>query len=212
MIDNLPISGSPILPVDIILLFIAGFIAVLFSVYAISKNRLLAIKAGLAILVFGFVSTAAFAYYWLIPTPEVIQTSATIEQGQIAPDQKIEIVFNRPVKRQLMEKSIEPATPGIWVFENPTYRTHLTRKLVFYPTQTFTPAVEYRIKLENISSAAQTSSPYSAAFVFRAADSPTVSKISPPNESRGVDPDINIAIELSQPSDVSNFDSANKYN
>lgn len=142
------------------------------------------IKIGGGILLFIFSFGVGFSAYWLLPPPHILRTSPKHSNNKAEQDKSIEIIFDRPVSRTLMKKAIVPEVPGVWVFEKPTYSTHLTRKVVFYPEETLSPDTEYTITLSGISNTLKLSAPYDYEFSFRTHKNPVVEKIFPGNGER----------------------------
>jgi hypothetical protein len=113
----------------------------------------------------------------LLPTPGVIQTIPNESESSFSPTHRVEIIFDRPVNRADLEKSIFPEVPGRWAFENSLYTTHLYRKLVFYPTFSLRPDTTYRVKLSNIRNMINISKPFDYQFQFTTQLSPKVQTV-----------------------------------
>ncbi|MEK7525277.1 MAG: Ig-like domain-containing protein, partial [Patescibacteria group bacterium] len=202
-------SGSPLIPLDIVAAVIGAFIISLVAVYFLIHfhkkeapvrtkiKRLVFVGSGLFILT--ALAGTALAAYWLLPTPHVIRADPRAGETDYPLSRKIEIVFDRPVSRALMEKSITPEVPGVWVFENSTYRTHLLRRVAFYPQESLTVATEYTIALKNITNVIRKSTPYDYELKFKTQPSPGVKKVSPGNNQKDVGADTPILIYLSAP-------------
>lgn len=102
-----------------------------------------------------------------LPAPEVVNVSPIGGASTVEPKGTVvSISFDRPVNRRQMEKSITPDVPGVWVFEEPLYGTHLYQKLSFYPDTTLNAGVEYRVKLNGVKNTLQTSKPFDYEFLF----------------------------------------------
>lgn len=205
MDTNLPVAGSPIIPVDLIAGGLLVFALVLAGIDLYIKKPLLTLKIGLATAFLSVSAGVALGAYWLIPPPQVTRISPSSGQIDTNLNSKIEINFNRPVSRKLLEKSIQPEVAGVWVFEGSVYKTHLMRKAVFYPLETLTPNTEYKVTLSNIVNTVKNSKPYDYKFSFKTRESPKVTKIEPANETRDITPDTKIAVYLSAKSEDSNF-------
>ena len=209
-------SGSPLIPLDIVAAVIIAFVAALIAIYFLIHfrdksapvnlkiKRLVFIGSGLLLLI--LLASAALAAYWLLPTPHVIRADPRAGETDYPLTRKIEIIFDRPVSRALLEKSITPEVPGVWVFENSTYRTHLLRRLVFYPQESLTVATEYTIALKNVTNVIRKSPPYNYQLKFKTQKSPEVKKVTPGNNQKDVGADTPILIYLSAPDgQVSHF-------
>ena len=86
--------------------------------------------------------------FLLKPIPHVIKNTYQLSGNSDTP--AIEIIFDKPVMRKSLNKSISPPVPGIWLFEKPIYKTHLYRKLVFYPYNNLSPETYYTVFLSGI--------------------------------------------------------------
>lgn len=171
----IPAGGTPLLPPSYLTVYLGIYIIVLgiLYIYFYTKRHpvllwqkvklLLVIAVILKASVVG--SIGLLGGYWLIPTPGIRRITTT---------DKIEIVFDRPVKRGVLEKYISPDAAGVWVYENSIYTTHLYRKLVFYPTHNLRPDTTYKVKLSNIRNLVDISKPYNYEFEFRTAPTPNV--------------------------------------
>ena len=144
------IGGSPLIPDWILLTYgISVLLIFFFSVYSTKKQRL-KIPFRTLIIFHGLILTAITmaVFFWLIPVPRIkkisFQTLKNDKKGAF------EITFDKPVRRKELFKSITPEIPGIWIFEDPLYSTHLYRKLVFYPYAYLTPGTNYDIALYGI--------------------------------------------------------------
>jgi len=133
--------------------------------------------------------------YLFLPQPMVVKTSPDPQSLNTSLKSGVEIVFNRPVERKNLQKTIQPEIPGIWVFENPVYSTHLYRKLVFYPKTSFRPKTTYKVTLSNIKNFLQVSNPQLFTFHFQTQDTAQVERVE-------MD-DAIIQVYLDQPVDIS---------
>lgn len=195
----IPSGGTPLLPPSYLTVYILSYLLVLGLLYLyFYKKRqpvklfqkiklLLVIAVILKASVIG--SIGLLGAYWLIPTPGIRRITTT---------DKIEIVFDRPIKRGELEKYISPDAAGVWVFENSIYTTHLYRKLVFYPTHSLRPNTTYRVKLANIRNLMNVSPMYDHEFEFTTSASPNVLDVNLGEE---------IKVKLDKPNDgTSKFD------
>jgi len=153
-----PVSGSPLILPRFIFFYFCLSIFLLFSINLILylhkrslayifrlKVLLLTVFSSQILLMTVILSAAAF---WFVPKPSII--SSELEKNIQTGNYQIEIVFDRPIARSLLKKSIKPEVPGLWVFENPVYATHLYRKLVFYPQFPLQPETSYQVTLSGI--------------------------------------------------------------
>lgn len=198
-----PIAGSPLIPKGFILLYISAFVAFVFIVYLIVhyKKRTLSLLHRLLIVLFTATSIKILliliftivGYYVFIPPPKVVSTIPSPNSQSANLKNKIEIEFDRPLERKSLQKFIYPEIPGMWVFENPLYATHLYRKLVFYPKITFQPKTVYRVTLTHLKNFLQLSPPQSFTFQFQTQDTATIQKVETDNAI--------IRVYLNQPTD-----------
>lgn len=212
-----PVEGSPLVPPDILTLYFALFLLFLTTVYLILrfKNKKVGIKQRLKKIVFLAIFIKFFVLlgvggltaYWFIPAPNVVKTIPLVNSDSASTTQKIEIAFDRPVSRKVLEKSISPELPGVWIFEKSFYRTHLFKRVAFYPTQSLKPNTEYKITLSNITNSAGISKPYTHQFSFKTQPDPDVLRITPKTESEDVSIDSKILVTLTNPNDyLAEFD------
>src|SRR3990172_3849220 len=147
------ISGSPLIPPQLPYIYI--IIALLAFVIFLIRNRKLefpqsAARAFLQLIILHLVADTLITLiviYTLLPRPKI--SSVTLSNVPIF--SPIEITFTRPVMRNVMVKSIEPEVPGLWVFKNPIYATHLYRSLEFHPTFALSPDTTYTVTLTLVS-------------------------------------------------------------
>lgn len=130
-----------------------------------------------AIHILFLLAVVFLSLYFLTPKP----TATMIAPSSITPApvqmSKIEIVFDRPVQRKKLVRSIEPHTPGVWVFEDPLYTKHLFRKLVFYPYFPLKIAMNYTVKLSDVTNFLQIAPPETVRFTFHTVRTPWVPPI-----------------------------------
>jgi len=74
-----------------------------------------------------------------------------------------------------MDKSISPDVPGVWIFEDPVYATHLYRKVTFYPDAGLNAGTTYTIKIANIENVLQMFKSGDFQFSFKTKDAPASS-------------------------------------
>jgi uncharacterized protein YvpB len=212
-----PVAGSPLIPPEVITFYFIIFFALLAVIYFFLHKKKkpvliwhkikLFVVVALALKIFFIVGGGLIAAYWLLPTPSVQTTTPLASENNYSTKNKIEVIFDRPVSRSSLEKSIEPAVPGVWVFENSLYSTHFYRKVTFYPTQSLAPDVKYTIALSNIKNPLKISKPYSYNFSFKTQPSPHIVGVTPVSGTGDVAITTPITIALSDKNDsVSEFD------
>ena len=153
-------AGSPLIPLEYVAVALAVLAVYLGLIYLLSgRKRKKFISFFIPSLVLIGITLAAIAAYWLVPKPKVLWTN--FEGG------RIEVMFDRPLSRRGMEKSISPEVPGVWVFEKPLYATHLYRKVVFYPDADLDPKTDYKISINKILNTSKSGIPYDFEFSFR---------------------------------------------
>jgi Uncharacterized protein conserved in bacteria len=211
-----PVGGTPLIPPSYLTLYFVIFLLALVGsyIYFSRKRKPLLLRSRLKLLaaltiainIVGFGGGTLLAAYWLLPSPGIRRTIPKDTSSDFSPINKIEIVFDRPIDRYELEKSISPDTPGRWVFENSLYTTHLYRRLVFYPHYSLRPDTTYVIKLSKIKNMINISRPYDYEFNFKTQGSPNVSAITPNNEVKEVDINSEITVTLDKPnSNISEF-------
>src|SRR3989344_6310332 len=201
-----PVAGSPLIPPEVITLYFVIFSALLTIIYFVLQQRLkpvhirhklkLLLLTAVALKIFLIAGGTLLAGYWLVPRPNILNLTPKAKQSKYPVTQRIEIIFDRPVNRKLLEKSITPDVPGVWVFDNALYSTHLYRKLVFYPTVTLKTDTRYTVNLFNIQNVFKLSSPYDYSFSFKTQETPKISSINPKNGAERVTINSNIQIKL----------------
>lgn len=212
-----PVEGSPLIPPQLLTIYFVIFLILLSTFYIVlylkkrpvtlwHKFKLLSLTA-LALKIFLIGGLSLLAFYWLVPKPSVVETSPAHRYQHFSPTSKVEIIFDRPVARSELEKSIFPDIPGRWVFEDSLYTTHLYRKLVFYPTYSFKPDTNYQITLSKIKSITKLSSPYTFQLDFKTQKVPQVLSVEPVSGQENVEIDSQIKVTLSKPNHhISQFD------
>jgi len=212
-----PVAGSPLVPPEVVTIYFVVFFIILAVVYFIlhqkrkpvhikHKVQLLVVTA-LVLKLFVVIGGGFVAAYWLVPRPGIQNITPLDNSKGHEVTKKLEIIFDRPVSRNDLAKNITPEVPGVWLFEDSLYTTHLYRKLVFYPTVSFKPSTQYTVTLSNIKNVIGTSDGYDQSFTFVTQDPPGVSSVFPKNGDSDIEIGANLRIELSQPNDrVSEFD------
>jgi uncharacterized protein YvpB len=204
-----PVEGSPLLPPEILTVYFLAFLFFLSLVYFFIYRRkrpvtlwhhikLLTLSAIIIKIVF-ILGVGVLAFYWLFPTPQVTKTTPSFASNNFPTTNKIEILFDRPLDRSELVKSITPEVPGRWVFENSLYTTHLYRKLVFYPTFSLKPNTKYTVNIAEITSLTKQSTPYNYNFDFTTQASPDVLSITPTSEAKDIEIDSEIKVNLTAP-------------
>lgn len=211
------VEGSPLVPPSYLTVYFILFLALLCVSYIYfyrkkkpvllwHKLRLLA-SIAIVLKITAVLGTMLVFAYWLIPTPGIRRTIPQANSPSFSTTNRVEIVFDRPVSRKELQKSISPEVPGRWVFENSIYTTHLYRKLVFYPTFSFRPNTTYAIKLSGISNFVKISEAYDYQFKFTTQASPKIISVKPVSGQSGVDITSEIKVTLDKPnSRVSEFE------
>lgn len=212
-----PVVGTPLIPPLFLTIYFLCFLFVVSLVYLYVSRRkplvllwhkikLLVVIA--AVLKVGVVGGGSWLVaYWLVPPPHASLSASSQRGGSLSPTNKIEIYFDRPVSRKLLEKSISPEVPGRWIFENSSYTTHLYRKLVFYPTYSLKPNTEYTVKLSKIQNLVGVFEPYEDQFTFTTQASPRIVSVIPTSGQNDVDPHADITVKLDVPNHaISEFD------
>lgn len=152
-------DGSPLIPLWLIIIYLIFFLLIFSIIFLVINGRnkkkkinpvkkviIAAISAKMLLLT----SISLLIFYYLFPNPRIIKTSPIINSSEVDLNQKIEISFDRPVSRKEMVKNLYPYTPGLFVFEDPVYATHLYRKLVFYPKFQLRNDTTYILNLTNV--------------------------------------------------------------
>jgi uncharacterized protein YvpB len=206
-----PVEGTPLIPPSfltayfLIYLFLLTLLYVHFShkrapLFLSSKIRLLVFIA-LLLKISLIAGGVIIAGYWLLPTPHIRRSIPLSDSQYFSTTDRIEIVFDKPIARASLEKTITPDTPGRWVFENSLYTTHLYRKLVFYPTYSLQANTTYTIQLSGIKNLTNLSPPYDHTFSFTTQGSPKVLTVAPVNDQNDVMVSDPIIVTLTHPNE-----------
>ncbi len=167
------LSGTPLFPIRLLLFIAFGFFAILSLVYTFLRRKqgkttlvnklklLLKTTFTLGVL------TGIFASYYLLPPPAVTKVNTSKE--------RIEVTFNRPVSRRMLEKKIVPEVPGVWVFGKGLYGAHFVKSVTFYPDNPLSLDTQYKLTFSSIVNTLRSSSPYTYEFTFKTEESPLVS-------------------------------------
>lgn len=212
-----PVSGSPLLPPEVVTFyFILAFILIAGAYIWLHRKRKpaglwpkfkLFLAATFFVKLFLILGIGGIAAYWLLPQPNIQETSPVNTAVSFPISQKIEIIFDRPVSRSSLEKSITPEIPGVWVFENSLYTTHFYRKLVFHPTTSLKPDTEYKITLSNVKNALKISDSQEFNLTFKTQSSPKIQTVEPVSGTEQVNISSPIIVKLSSANDkVSEFE------
>ena len=201
-----PVAGSPLLTNEMILAYCLTFFGLLIIFYVvfhfIKKPLLLSHKLKLVLIITLVlkislvISIGLIALFWLLPTPRVEKTYPKDMVTRVDNNPRIEILFNRPINRGSLKKTITPDIPGVWTFEEPIYTTHLYRKLVFHPTVTLHPNTKYKIEFSNISNFLYLSSPTKFSYSFTTNKTPNILDTNPLSGAVGVEISSPIVIRL----------------
>lgn len=211
------VAGSPLIPPSYLTAYFLAFTSVLivFYIYLYRKRKpqMRWHKIRLFIVTTALLKITAIgggtivAAYWLLPQPTIRRTIPAASSTSFATTNQLEVVFDRPVNRKMLEKSISPETPGRWVFEDSLYTTHLYRRLVFYPSTSFKSDTEYTVTLSNIQNFISISEPFSYTYKFKTQKAPQVKTVTPNNTEENVDINSEILVKLTAANDnVSEFD------
>lgn len=212
-----PVEGSPLIPSEFIYLYFGGFLLFLFLLFLFIHRWKRSSPIVLRMKIFFFtaisiqllLTTGAglIAIYYLAPKPSVVTTVPRNDLNNSSVRESIEIVFNRPVKRKTLKKSMSPDIPGIWVFENPLYTTHLYRKLVFYPHFSLKPETKYTVTLSSIKNFLPSSPSYTYSFSFQTQTAPNIAKIELVDQVKTSSNNPSIKVHLDRPNNsISQFD------
>jgi len=136
--------------------------------------------------------------FFLIP-PKITSTFPQDVSQNIPADSEIRISFSRPVNRGLLIPLIEPEIPGEWQYQNPIFKEHFYRTLVFIPDQILRPETVYNITLKNIKGVFSLAKSYNFKFGFSTQDLPKVIKVEPKSGTQNLLPFSEIKVKLSQP-------------
>jgi uncharacterized protein YvpB len=209
--------GTPLIPPSFVTIYFFCFLLVVSLVYFYFLHRkqpvLLWHKVKLLVIIaivlkIGVVGGGSWLVaYWLVPPPHADIHTLVQKSSSLSPTNKIEIYFDRPVNRKLLEKSISPEVPGQWIFEDSLYSTHFYRKVVFYPTYSLRPNTKYTVTLSKIQNLVGVFEPYEHQFTFTTQTSPKIQSVTPTNGQNDVDKDTDIKIKLDVPNySISEFD------
>lgn len=175
MVPVIPVAGSPIVPADMAVLVLLGLVSVLVVGYVYFwwrkrsesiPNRLRKVaRLGVLYVAFLLAVVATLVAYWLVPAPKLV-FSQVLGGDSLSTVDPIVFVFDRPVSRRKLEKSITPDVPGVWVFEDPLYSTHLMRRVVFYPQTALEPDTEYTVQFSGLTNVSGFSRSFTTTYSF----------------------------------------------
>jgi hypothetical protein len=157
-----PVLGSPIVPIPYAIGLVLGFfflLGLIFLVIHLTSGHIhphKEIRRFVLASVLSVVIILAYLFYLLIPPPKVISTTPAAGAKDIS----------QPVSRGVMDKSISPSIPGVWIFEDPLYATHLYRKVVFYPDIGLNSSTTYTVSIANIENVLRTAKSGNYPFSF----------------------------------------------
>lgn len=175
-----PVTGSPILPPQYLIGIILGFPVLLGIIYLfihLTSGHIhpkAEIKKFIFWSIFSVVAILIYIGYLLIPAPKVVSTLPAAGAKDVALTGPISVQFSQPVSRGVMDKSITPDVPGVWIFEDPVYATHLYRKVVFYPDLGLNSGTTYTVKIANIENVLKLFKSGDLEFSFKTKDAPPV--------------------------------------
>ncbi len=205
MLANIPVAGSPLIPTDFLTFLFLAFLVVLGLVYFSlwHQNREAPVRAhlktvsrvGLALIIFFLAGTVSLAVFWFLPTPVLVR-SQVLSQDVVPLTKPLVFQFDRPVSRQRLEKMITPEVPGVWVFEASLYRTHLMRRVVFYPQVSFKPNTEYTVQFSGLTNVSGFSRTDTQTFKFQTRALPEFASFSIKEGAQGVAIDTPITVNL----------------
>lgn len=120
----------------------------------------------------------------LIFYPSVyIESTYPVQGGEWDnPERPIEIIFNRPVRENVLEVHTSENLDGRWEFEKPIPFLPLSRKLKFIPHKTYEPGIELKLYLVNFNPRDIGEFPLS----FTYTKFPLITKFSPDDRSESV--------------------------
>lgn len=202
-----PLSGGPLLPPSVLSGYAVGFVALVALTYLYLRRRVspkfvhehlrlifwsgVAVKSGVLLVL------VMTALCWLVPRPRVVETWPMQGASVGVNQEKIEIVFDRPVARRMVGKRIVPEVPGVFVFESPVYGSHLYNKLVFYPTFSLDRGTNYKVKLEGVAGLMSVQPGRDLELGFETVEVPTVKNVKVPEGPMGAEVEGIIEVELS---------------
>jgi len=121
----------------------------MFSLASPSSCRILLVVAVSALVVTG-IAVAADTVFCITKPPYVVSMSPLNGAQNSAVTSELTFTFSKPVRRQILEASINPTAHGEWRFEEPLLKNHLFRKLVFVPALALEPETTYEVTLDRI--------------------------------------------------------------
>lgn len=173
---DVPVAGTPILPLNYLVGLGLGFFVlfgIIFLVVHFTSGHTHPRSEIRKFLIWSAATIIAVLFYLLFvfaPAPKVLATRPSLGENGVGLKGPISITFSEPIKRGIMDKSITPEVPGVWVFENPVYTTHLYRKVTFYPDLGLNSSTNYTVKIVGIENVIGTSKSPDFTFSFRTKD------------------------------------------
>ena len=201
-------AGSPLITPDVIFFYFLAFISitaiVYFTIHFIRRpenpNHFKGFfLVGLAVKILIIISALVIAAFYFLPAPKISSSYPNFDANNVSIPSRIEVQFDRPVSRFDLEKHITPEVQGVWKYEVGLHKTHLYRKLVFYPNVTFLPDTEYLIEFRNVKNVSKLSKSKNFSFKFRTESLPKVTNSEPDNEQKEIPIDSSINVNLDKP-------------
>ena len=158
-----------------------------------SKTSLIA-KIAAAVELFLLLICIGFTTSILVQEPKVVlPNSPALEATEISIDSPFKIVFDRPINRDSMVKTISPDLPGNWSYASTGYLI-FTDTIIFTPTVSPVAESRYTISLENIQTISG-GTPSNYLLSFMTPPLPNVTSVNPANGTEGVLQNQEIIIE-----------------
>jgi len=99
--------------------------------------------SGIIVLIISFL-------YLFFTSPQIIKISPINNQNKVDLNSKIEIEFNRPIKRREIKIETSPNLYGEISFKKPLVKDHLYRKVIFNPVLDLKNNEKYIVNVKNI--------------------------------------------------------------
>lgn len=115
--------------------------------YSLMNIKLLIVLNFIILLTFSYASYSVTVQVAGVKSPRNPALGETI----VDKDSPMKIVFDRPIKKEILEYEISPETEGSWEFSTTAYGP-LIDTLIFTPKKTLDPETRYTIYLRNIES------------------------------------------------------------
>ena len=201
-------AGSPLITPDIIFFYSLAFLFLTTAIYLTlhflrkpqNPNHIKGFfLVGLAVKTLIIISGLVIAAFYFIPAPKISSSYPNFDANNVSVRSKIEVQFERPVSRFDLERHITPEVQGVWKYEIGLHKTHLYRKLVFYPNVTFLPDTEYLVEFGNVKNVSKLSKSKNYSFKFKTEPLPKIISSEPDNEQKEISIDSSININLDKP-------------